>query len=152
MMSNKAILQAVDQYTNETPLGVLSYLRSDHVPVQRTFGAFAKVGNDILLTTQKDAAKVAALHEHPLVSFFVEKKDQSSDVWKSALFIGSVQEITDKAEFDKTVEIISARNEFIRQRVLDGGASSFTFFRLTTSEIEWLDYEQGHGHVDHIKL
>ena len=69
-MSDQELKQEIAQYVKDIPYGVLAYVRADGVPVQRTFGAFVFDQDDIVFSTHKAAAKVAAIVDHPRVSFF----------------------------------------------------------------------------------
>lgn len=151
-MSNQVLEQEIQKYVEATPLGVLAYVRADGTPVQRTFGAFAISGNDVLFLSQKNAAKIANIADRPQVSFFVEKRDQPQNDWKSALYIGTATPIADEAAQQSALQAISARNEFIRNIVAQGGQKAFAVYQLKTSTIEWLDYAKGQGHVDLITV
>jgi pyridoxamine 5'-phosphate oxidase len=147
-MSNQDVEHEILKYVEDTPLGVLAYVRADGTPVQRTFGAFAVSGNDVLFATSKSAAKVANITARPQVSFFVEKKDQDMNGWKSALYLGTAAPITSEDDLQLAVKAISARNEYIRNLVAQDGLKEIELYRLKTSVIEWLDHAKGQGHVD----
>ena len=149
-MNNQNLEEEIQKYVDTTPLGVLAYVRADGTPVQRTFGAFAVSGNDVLFSSKKDAGKVANIADRPRDSFFVEKRDQDKSGWKSALYLGTAAPITEEDERQSAIQTISARNEFIRNLVAQGGLKDFALYRLKTSAIEWLDFAKGPGHVDRI--
>jgi nitroimidazol reductase NimA-like FMN-containing flavoprotein (pyridoxamine 5'-phosphate oxidase superfamily) len=137
-MSKQTISQEIAEYVDATPLGVLAYVRADQTPVQRTFGAFARIGDDIVFATNRQSAKVAHLTAHPAVSFFVEQRPQEPPKWKNALFTGEVRELS-AAGRDEAIAAVTARNAFIRERLAKGGGGDFAFYRLETREVEWLD-------------
>jgi nitroimidazol reductase NimA-like FMN-containing flavoprotein (pyridoxamine 5'-phosphate oxidase superfamily) len=149
-MSNQEVQREISEYVQDAPLGVLAYVRADGTPVQRTFGAFAVSGNDILLATKKSSAKVAEIASQPKVSFFVEKKDQNPTGWKSALYLGTAAPITADDELQHAVQAISARSPFIRDVIAQEGLKDFEWLRLQTRAVEWLDYGKGRGHVDRV--
>lgn len=149
-MSNQEVKLSISEYVQDVTLGVLAYVREDLTPMQRTFGAFAVNGNDILLATQKRAAKVAEITAHPRVSFFLEKKNQELRDWKSALYVGVAAPITGDEELRLAVELISARSAFVKAALEREGLNNFVLFRLQTREVEWLDYTKGFGHVDRV--
>jgi general stress protein 26 len=134
-MSEREVRREIAEYVQDVALGVLAYVRADLTPVQRTFGAFAVAGNDILLATGKHAAKVPEIARHPKVSFFLEKRDQDRRGWKSALYIGAVAAITAEGELKQAVEAIGRRNTYFRDRVARDGAGVFELLRLHTREI-----------------
>ena len=147
-MSNQDVEHEILKYVEDTPLGVLAYVRADGTPVQRTFGAFAVSGNDVLFATSKGSAKIANIAARPRASFFVEKKDQDMSGWKSALYLGTAAAITSEGDLQLAVKTISARNEFIRNMLAQDGLKQFEFYRLKTSVIEWMDNAKGQGHID----
>jgi general stress protein 26 len=151
-MSNQDVQREVAEYVKAISFGVLAYVRADGTPIQRTFGAFAISGNDILLATKKVTAKVAAIVAQPKVSFFVENRDQKLPAWKSALYIGTAAAITDEKELHQAAEAISARNAFIKELLAREGLKQFEVLRLKTHTIEWLDYGKGFGHVDTVEV
>ena len=151
-MSNQEVQHEIYEYVQDAPLGVLAYVRADGPPVQRTFGAITVSGNDILLATKKNSAKVADIAKQPKVSFFVEKKEQDKAGWKSALYLGTAAPITSKDELQNAVQAISARNAYIRDLVAREGLKDFSLLRLQTRVIEWLDYGKGFGHVDRVVI
>jgi nitroimidazol reductase NimA-like FMN-containing flavoprotein (pyridoxamine 5'-phosphate oxidase superfamily) len=151
-MSNQEMLHAISEYVQSAHLGVLAYLRADGTPVQRTFGAFAVSGNNLVFITKKSTAKVAAIASHPKVSFFVEKPDQAPAAWKSVLYLGTAAPITTENDLRPVVEAICARSAYIRDTVAKIGIGDFLVYRLKTSSIDFLDYSKGHGHTDTIVL
>ena len=151
-MSNQEVEHEILKYVEDTPLGVLAYVRADGTPVQRTFGAFAVSGNDVLFATRKSAAKVANIAARPQVSFFVEKKDQDMNGWKSALYLGTAAAITSEDDLQLAVKAISARNEFIRNMLAQAGLKEFELYRLKTRVIEWMDNAKGQGHIDLVEV
>jgi pyridoxamine 5'-phosphate oxidase len=151
-MSNQNLPQEIETYVDSTPFGILAYVRADQTPVQRTFGAFARVGSAIVVATGRQSAKVAELKRHPRVSFFVEKSGQEGPKWKSALFIGDATEVTCEKKRAAALDAVSARNAYIRNRVAQDGGADFILFRIETREVEWLDRTKGPGHVDRIAI
>ena len=149
-MSNSSVQNEIVSYVRETPLGVLAYVRADGTPVQRTFGAFALDGGDIVFATKKRSAKVAELAVQPRVSFFVEKRAQSPTDWKSALFVGSATPITAQHELQQASASIAERNAFVRNLWENDGLRDFEVYRLKTQVVEWLDYSKGRGYVESV--
>jgi nitroimidazol reductase NimA-like FMN-containing flavoprotein (pyridoxamine 5'-phosphate oxidase superfamily) len=147
-MSNQEVQHEISEYVQDAPFGVLAYVRADGTPVQRTFGAFAFSGNDVLLITGKSSSKVAEIASRPKVSFFVEKKDQVITGWKSALYLGTATPITNDGDLRQAVEAISARSAYIRDVAGREGLKDFAFYRLRTQSIEWLNHAKGQGHLD----
>jgi nitroimidazol reductase NimA-like FMN-containing flavoprotein (pyridoxamine 5'-phosphate oxidase superfamily) len=149
-MSNQELLQIISAYVQSAQLGVLAYVRADGTPVQRTFGAFAVSGNDIVFITRKSTAKVSEIASHSKVSFFVEKQDQMPSTWKSVLYFGSAAPIADEGDLRLAVEAICERSAFIKDMVLKVGIGEFLVYRLKTSAIDLLDNSKGQGHTDTI--
>jgi len=149
-MSEPELKQEIAQYVKDIPYGVLAYVRADGVPVQRTFGAFAFDKDDIVFSSRKAAAKVPAIINHPKVSFFLERMDQELNGWKSVLYVGEAAPIESPAEFKTALAALSARSPFIKDLVERNAMEDFQLFRLRTSEIEYLDFGKGFGHVDKI--
>ena len=50
-MSKQTISTEIAEHVDKTPIGVLAYVRADQTPVQRTLGAFARLGDDIVFAT-----------------------------------------------------------------------------------------------------
>jgi general stress protein 26 len=151
-MSDQKVSQEIVKYAQSVSIGVLAYVRADFTPVQRTFGAFAVSGNDILLATGKSSAKVAEIAIHPTASFFLENQNQKIEEWKSALYIGKVAVVTEEEELRRAVEAIGERSTFFKNAAEGDGLRNFLVLRLQTSEIEWLDYAVGRGHVDKVAI
>ena len=147
-MSEQELKQEIAQYVKDIPWGVLAYVSADGVPVQRTFGAFAFDGDDVIFSTHKAAAKVAAIVDRPKVSFFLERMDQELNGWKSVLYVGEAAPIENAEELTRAIAALSARSPFIKDAVERNAMGDFRLFRLRTSQIEYLDYGRGFGHVD----
>jgi general stress protein 26 len=88
-MSDRELKKEISKYAQDVAFGVLAYVRADLTPVQRTFGAFAIDGDDILFSTGKSTPKIGEIAGHPKVSFFLERRDQELRGWKSVLYIGT---------------------------------------------------------------
>jgi nitroimidazol reductase NimA-like FMN-containing flavoprotein (pyridoxamine 5'-phosphate oxidase superfamily) len=149
-MSKQTISTEIAEHVDKTPIGVLAYVRADRTPVQRTLGAFARLGDDIVFATGRRSAKVANLAERPRASFFVEPAGQEPPKWRSALFTGEVREVTCATKRDAALAAVSARNAYIRERLAQNGGADFAIYRLETREIEWLDRTKGAGYVERI--
>jgi nitroimidazol reductase NimA-like FMN-containing flavoprotein (pyridoxamine 5'-phosphate oxidase superfamily) len=147
-VSNQELLHVISEYVQSANLGVLAYVRADGTPVQRTFGAFAVSGNDLVFLTRKVTAKVAEIASHPKVSFFVEKPGQAPPAWKSVLYFGSAASITAKDDCQQALDAICARSAFVKDMVAKVGVGEFLVYRLKTSSIDLLDYSKGQGHTD----
>lgn len=147
-MSDQELKQEIAQYVKDIPWGVLAYVSADGIPVQRTFGAFAFDQDDVIFSSHKAAAKVAAIVDHPKVSFFFERMDQELNKWKSVLYVGEAAPIEDPEELTAAFAALSARSPFVKDLVERNATGDFRLFRLRTSQIEYLDYGQGFGHVD----
>jgi pyridoxamine 5'-phosphate oxidase len=147
-MSDQELKQEIAQYVKDIPYGVLAYVRADGVPMQRTFGAFAFDQDDIVFSSQKAAAKVNAIANHPKVTFFLERMDQELNNWKSVLYIGEAALIEDSKELALALSALAARSPFIKDMVEKNQTGNFSVFRLRTSAIEYVDYGKGFGHVD----
>jgi pyridoxamine 5'-phosphate oxidase len=151
-MTEQELKQEIAQYVKDIPHGVLAYVRPDGVPVQRTFGAFAFDQDDIVFSSRKAAAKVAAIVQQPKVSFFMERQDQEMSKWKSVLYTGEAAPIQDPEELQLALTALAARSPFIKDLVARNAMGDFQLFRLKTSEIEYLDFGKGFGHVDKIAI
>jgi nitroimidazol reductase NimA-like FMN-containing flavoprotein (pyridoxamine 5'-phosphate oxidase superfamily) len=149
-MTDQELKQEIAQYVKDIPWGVLAYVRPDGVPVQRTFGAFVFDNDDIVFSSRKAAAKVPAILNHPKVSFFLERMDQELGAWKSVLYTGEAAPIEDPEELKTALNALAARSPFIKDMVERNAMGDFQLFRLRTSEIEYLDFGKGFGHVDKI--
>ena len=151
-MGGQELKQEIAQYVKDIPYGVLAYVRADGVPVQRTFGAFAFDQDDIVFSSRKAAAKVNAIIDNPKVSFFLERMDQELNGWKSVLYIGKAAPIEDPGDLKRALAALSARSPFIKDLVERNAMGDFCLFRLRTSEIEYLDFGKGFGHVDKLTI
>jgi general stress protein 26 len=151
-MSDQTWLHEVDEYIATIPFAVLSYVRQDGIPVQRSLGSYAKSGINVYFSTRKDAAKVSSLQHNPLVSFFFEADNQALPKWRSVLLLGKAILVTDSSELNNAVEALSSRNPRFKQRVADNGLADTAIFRVESQEIEFLDYSKGLGHVQKLTL
>jgi nitroimidazol reductase NimA-like FMN-containing flavoprotein (pyridoxamine 5'-phosphate oxidase superfamily) len=151
-MSDQEVSQEIAKYAQGIGIGVLAYVRADFTPVQRTFGAFAVSGNDILLATGRSSAKVSEIAIHPNASFFLENRDQKIEEWKSALYFGKLAIVTGKEELRQAVEAIGSRSAFFKNAAQGDGLKNYLVLRLQTREIEWLDYAKGRGHIDKLVI
>jgi pyridoxamine 5'-phosphate oxidase len=151
-MSDQELKQEIAQYVKDIPYAVLAYVSADGVPLQRTFGAFAFDQDDVVFSSRKAAAKVAAIAKHPKVSFFFERMDQELNVWKSVLYIGEAAAIVNPDELARATAALSARSPFIKDLVEKNAMGDFQLYRLRTSVIEFLDFNKGFGHVDKLAI
>jgi len=149
-MSDETVSQEISKYVQGVRIGVLAYVRADFAPIQRTFGAFAVNGNNILFATGKSSAKIAEVAIHPTASFFLENQDQTIEKWKSALYIGKLVVVTAEDDLRQAVKAIGARSAFFKNATERDGLRDFLLLQLETREIEWLDYAKGRGHIEKV--
>ena len=142
----------ITDYANTTRFATLAYIRDDGSPVQRSFGSFALADYDVIFSTRKEAAKVRDISTNNKVSFLFEHDSQELPKWRNALFIGEAHKIEDPRELDWAVGILSARNPRFKERIDKGELSVIQLFKLKTTDIEYIDYSKGAGHVEKFTL
>ena len=142
----------ITDYANTTRFATLAYIRDDGSPVQRSFGSFALADYDVIFSTRKEAAKVRDISTNNKVSFLFEHDSQELPKWRNALFIGEAHKIEDPRELDWAVGILSARNPRFKERIDKGELSVIQLFKLKTTDIEYIDYSRGAGHVEKFTL
>jgi nitroimidazol reductase NimA-like FMN-containing flavoprotein (pyridoxamine 5'-phosphate oxidase superfamily) len=152
-MSDTTLQNDALEYASQTRYGILNYLRNDGFPVSRTLGSVFIDGNNVVFSTKKGAAKVAAINSNHRISIFFEKDGQDLAAWKSVLFVGNAEEITSFTEKLRLASILALRNPrylAIRDALNKGEFDSeeikgTALFKLTTDEIQFLDRSGGKG-------
>jgi len=142
----------ITDYVTATRFATLAYIRDDGSPVQRSFGSFAFSDYDVIFSTRKEAAKVRDISANNKVSFLFEHDNQELPKWRNALFIGKAYKIEDARELDWAVGIMSERNPRFKERVEKGDLPNIQLFKIKTSDIEYIDYSKGLGHVEKFTL
>ncbi len=151
-MSQEQWKEEVVNYIDQSRFAVLAYVRNDGAPVLRSMGSFVPYEQDIYFSTRKEAAKVKDIVERGRISFFFEHDGQELSQWKNVLLLGDAVKIDGGPELDQAVELLGNRNPRFKERVAKGELPNTQIFRLSTEEIEFLDYGRGVGHVQKITL
>ena len=151
-MSQEQWRGEVTEYIDKTKFAVLAYVRNDQTPVQRSMGSFAPKGLDIYFSTRKDAHKVKEIVDNKRISFLFEHENQELSQWRNVLLIGEAAKTDNIEELDSAVELLSSRSPRFKERIAKGELANIQIFKLKTSEIEYLDYGKGIGHVQKIIL
>lgn len=151
-MSQEQWREEVAEYIDKTRFAVLAYVRNDEAPVLRSMGSFVASGLDLYFSTRKDAPKVKEIDERKRISFFFEHESQELGQWRNVLLIGDALRVGCGAELEKAVELLSSRNPRFKERIAKGELANTQIFKLKTSDIEYLDYGKGVGHVQKITL
>jgi len=137
--------KTVLDYINQTKWATLATVREDGAPVLRVMGSFALNGVNILFSTRKNAAKVRHLAKNKNVSFYFQHENQNLEVFKNVAVIGRAEEVAEGADYQRAVEILSARNPRFKGRAERGELGDTAIYRIHTTEIKYLDYSNGVG-------
>jgi pyridoxamine 5'-phosphate oxidase len=151
-MSTEQLKAEVASYVDKTRFAVLAYVRNDGIPLLRSMGSFVPDGVNLYFSSRKDAAKVKEIGDRSRISFFFEHEGQELNQWQNLLLLGDAVKVTDGAELDKAVQLLSNRNPRFKERIEKGELASTQIFRLNTEEFEFLDYGKGFGHVEKVTL
>ena len=145
-MSAATAKDEILQYILESKYAALSYVRQDLAPVTRAMGSFAPHGNDLFFSTGKDTAKVREIGQHSRVSFYFEHDNQAAEAWKSVLLIGDAREVPAGGEdYHAALQSLSAKNPRFRERVAKGDLENAVIYKVTVTELEYLDRSKGYG-------
>jgi pyridoxamine 5'-phosphate oxidase len=140
-------------YIKGTKVALLTYLRSDLTPVTRAIGSFAPDDTDLFFSTGKETAKVSEIGKHNRVSFYIEQGDQKADTWKSVLLIGDAKPLeTGSVDYATALERLGAKSPRFKERIEKGDLDSAAIYKITTSEIEYLDRSSGYAGVRKIAV
>jgi len=143
-MSNEENKNEILQYILDSKFALLNYVRQDLTPLSRAIGSFAPDGDDLYFSSSKESAKIGAIAKHQRVSFYFEHDNQELESWKSLLLIGDAEPLAyGSSDFDKAVDRIGARNPRFRERVAKGDSVNIVLYRISTSELEYLDRSKG---------
>jgi pyridoxamine 5'-phosphate oxidase len=147
MGTNGKIKQEVTDYIESTKLAELATVRSDGAPVVRTMGAFAPAdgGATIYFSTLPAAEKTQHIRGNHKVSFLFQHEGQSLPEFQNVAIIGNAAQVTEEAEIAQAAALISARSPFVKERIAKEGRSFFAFYKVSATEIKYLDYRKGVG-------
>ncbi len=137
--------QVVPDYINQTQWATLATVREDGAPVLRVMGSFAPDGINVIFSTRKAAAKSRHIASNNLVNFFFQHENQKLEAFKNVAIIGRAEELTDGPEYQKAVELLSARNPRFKTRVERGELTDTGIYIIRTTEVKYLDYSFGAG-------
>lgn len=135
----------VKKYLNETHYITLATVNEKLEPVQRTLGAFAVEGTTTYFSTSAGTAKVAQIAANPSVSILFQHEAQKLPQFVNVAINGKAQRVTDEAEVQKTIALISARVPKFRERAELGNLKDSLFFRIDPSEATIIDFSKGFG-------
>jgi uncharacterized pyridoxamine 5'-phosphate oxidase family protein len=130
--------QAALEYIKQTRWATLTTVREDSAPVSRAMGSFAPDGLNIVFSTRKNAAKTRHIAKNSFVNFFFQHENQELTTFKNVALIG-------RAEYQRAVELLSARNPRFKVRAERGELSDTAIYLIRTTEIKYLDYANGAG-------
>jgi uncharacterized protein YhbP (UPF0306 family) len=135
---------AVHEYINQTRWATLTTVREDGAPVSRAMGSFAAEGVNLFFSTPKSAGKVRHIAGNPLVNFFFQHENQELATFRNVAVIGRAEELTG-AEYDRAVQLLSARNLCFKTRAERGELKDTALYLIRTTEIKYLNYANGIG-------
>jgi nitroimidazol reductase NimA-like FMN-containing flavoprotein (pyridoxamine 5'-phosphate oxidase superfamily) len=137
----------IAEYIEKTPLVELATVRSDGAPVVRTLGAFAPAdgGATVYFVTHPDAEKTRHIQGNHRVSLFFQHEGQALPEFRNVALIGTAARIADGQERARAVELTSARSAYVKERVSKEGDGVFEFYKVTATEVKYLDYRKGIG-------
>jgi nitroimidazol reductase NimA-like FMN-containing flavoprotein (pyridoxamine 5'-phosphate oxidase superfamily) len=138
---------AVHEYIKQTRWGTLTTVREDGAPVSRAMGSFAPDGANLFFSTPKKAAKVRHIAKNNLVNFFFQHEGQDLATFKNVAVIGRAEEVTGDVEYQRAVQLLSARNPRFKARAERGELKETSLFLIRTTEIKYLDYSRGVGPI-----
>jgi nitroimidazol reductase NimA-like FMN-containing flavoprotein (pyridoxamine 5'-phosphate oxidase superfamily) len=142
MSQNELLKEALD-YAQKTRFATLNYVREDNAPVSRAMGSFAFDGTKVVFSSQKSAAKVAAIKSKNRISFFFEHEGQELATWKSALAIGSAELVENEKEKNRLAGILADRNPRFKERIEKNELDQVAIFLLKTDELQYIDRSKG---------
>ena len=142
---SKEFKQNIQQYISKTRWAILATVNKDSIPVQRVMGSFALDGLAVYFSTSKAADKVKQIEHNGWVSFYFQHEGQDLDTFKNVALIGIAREVKNGKDFDRGVELLSARNPRFKARVERGELAEIAVFRIEPKEVKYLDYANGRG-------
>jgi pyridoxine/pyridoxamine 5'-phosphate oxidase len=137
--------QAALEYIKQTRWATLTTMREDAAPVSRAMGSFAPDGLNIVFSTRKNAAKTRHIAKNSFVNFFFQHENQELTTFKNVALIGRAEEVAGGSEYQRAVELLSARNPRFKVRAERGELSDTAIYLIRTTEIKYLDYANGIG-------
>jgi nitroimidazol reductase NimA-like FMN-containing flavoprotein (pyridoxamine 5'-phosphate oxidase superfamily) len=138
-------LREVLDYIQTIRFATLNYVREDKAPISRSMGSFALDGTSIIFSSQKDAAKVAAIQANRRISFFFEGDNQDLSAWKNVIAIGDAGLLEEKGEKSRIAEILAQRNPRFRERIEKGELDKVALFVLKTEEFQFQNRAKSPG-------
>jgi general stress protein 26 len=139
-----AILDAADDLTIAT-------IRHDGYP-QATTVSFVNDGATIFFGTGAKAQKAQNIARDPRVSVTVNAPYKTWDEIKGLSIGGRAKRVTEPEEFRKVGELMLQKFPQISQYADFGEGMDLALFRLDPVAISILDYSQGFGHTELVRL
>jgi nitroimidazol reductase NimA-like FMN-containing flavoprotein (pyridoxamine 5'-phosphate oxidase superfamily) len=137
--------QTIAEYIGKTRVSALATVRADGSPVIRAIGGFAPDGLEIYFSTAKASAKAAQIAGDAPVSFYFQHDNQEIPVFKYVSLIGQARELNVGPERQKAIGILSARSPRFKARAEKGELQDSVIYRVSPSEIKYLDFSKGQG-------
>jgi uncharacterized pyridoxamine 5'-phosphate oxidase family protein len=137
--------QIILEYIKQTKWATLTTVREDGAPVSRAMGSFAPDGWNIFFSTPKKAGKVRHIAGNNLVNFFFQHENQELATFKNVAVIGRAEEVTGEAEYQRAVQLLSARSPRFKTRAERGELKETALYLVRITEIKYLDYTRGIG-------
>ncbi len=144
-LSPVELQQTVHEYIKQTQWATLATVREDGAPVLRVMGSFAPDGVNVFFSTPRKAAKARHIAKNNLVNFFFQHENQKLETFKNVAIIGRAEEVTEGPDYQKAVELLSARNPRFKARVERGELKDTALYLIHTKEIKYLNYANGPG-------
>ena len=135
----------ITDYIGKTRVSALATVRADGAPVVRAIGGFAPDGLDVYFSTAKASAKAAQIAGDAPVSFYFQHDNQEIPTFKYVNLIGQARELNAESERQKAIGILSARSPRFKARAEKGELQDTVIYRVSPSEIKYLDFSKGQG-------
>jgi len=137
--------QTITEYIGKTRVSALATVRADGAPVIRAIGGFAPDGLEVYFSTAKASAKAGHIGGDAPVSFYFQHDNQEIAAFKYVSLVGRAQEIKAEQERQKAIGILSARSPRFKARAEKGALQDTVIYRVSPSEIKYLDFAKGVG-------
>jgi len=142
---SKELKEIISAYIGKTRVSALATVRADGAPVVRAIGGFAPDGLEIYFSTAKTSAKAEQIGRDSPVSFYFQHDNQDISNFKYVSLIGQAREINGEPERKKAIGILSERSPRFKARAESGDLQGTVLYRVTPTEIKYLDFAKGVG-------
>lgn len=137
----------IQAYINNTKWVILATVREDGSPVLRVMGSFVLDGVNVYFSTPKATDKVRHIGKNNHVSFYFQHEGQELATFKNVALIGLASEVIDLVEYNRAVQLLSAKSSRFREKAEKGQLADSSIYRIDSKEFKYLDRSKGVGKV-----